>query len=230
MRYGIRNYVLLLLTLLATAVSADQPLTYDRITLSVSAGREVDNDTLVGVLYAQQEGTNPSRLASEVNRAVGLAVERAKQIPQIKVQTLDYSTTPVYRKQTLSGWQVRQSLRLESREGAALSALIGELQAALAVSSITYTISPERMQGTEDELIAAAISQFSSRAQLIAKEMGRSGYRLVQMNINTPGQAPAPIRARGMVMAMQEDAAPPSLEAGSRRVEVEIHATIELTP
>ena len=42
---------------LATAV-ADTPLTYDRINLSVSAGSDVENDTLVAVMYAQQEGSD----------------------------------------------------------------------------------------------------------------------------------------------------------------------------
>ena len=225
-----RGYILALMTLFSGAVLAEQPLTYERIDLAVSSGREVENDTLVSVMYAQEEGNNPSRLSDSVNRNVGKAVAQAKKNPRIKVQTLEYNTTPVYRKQTLSGWRVRQSIRLESLDGAALSELIGELQSSLAVGSISYTISPERLKASEDELIGEAITAFSSRAQMVASKMGRKGYRLVQMNINTSGHVPQPRHMRGVALAMSEDAAPPVLEAGSRRVQVNINATIELNP
>lgn len=48
---------------------ADQPLTYDRINLSVSAGTEVENDMLVCVMYAQAEGNDASQLSQEINRS-----------------------------------------------------------------------------------------------------------------------------------------------------------------
>jgi len=225
-----RGHLFALLTLFSLAVQGDQPLTYDRINLAVSAGREVENDTLVSVMYAQEEGNNPSRLSDRINRAISTAVEQAKRNPRIQVQTLEYSTTPVYRKQALSGWRVRQSIRLESRDGAALSELIGSLQSSLAVGSISYTISPERLKATEEELIGEAVAAFSARAQMVASQLGRKGYRLVQMNLNTPGHVPQPRQMRGVAMAMSGDAAPPTLEAGSRRVEVHINATIELNP
>jgi len=219
--------LLLLLSPLITWAD-DRPLTYDRINLSVSAGQEVDNDTLVSVLYAQEEGNNPSLLSQEVNRVVATAVDKAKLNPAIKVQTLDYNTRPIYRNQVLSGWRVKQSIRLESRNAAELSQLIGDLQKQLGVSSISYAISPERKQGSEKTLIAQAIAAFRKRAQMIAQEMGRNGYRLVNMNVNTSAIAPRPRPMRAM--AMQAEAAPPTLEAGSRRVEVTINGTIELKP
>jgi predicted secreted protein len=225
-----RGHLFALLTVFSSGILADQPLTYDRISLSVSAGRDVENDLLVSVMYAQQEGNNPSRLSDDVNRTIGRAVEKVKLNPQIQVETLEYSTDPVYRKQTLSGWRVRQSIRLESADGAALSELIGELQSSLAVGSISYTLSPERLKIIEDELIGEAIAAFSARAQRVASAIGRNGYRLVHLDINTLGHVPQPRRLQGMAMAMSEDAAPPTLEAGSRRVEVQINATIELNP
>lgn len=225
-----RGLIFTMLIFFTGNIPADQPLTYDRINLTVSAGQEVENDTLVSILYAEAEGNNPSRLSDDINRTIGNAVEQAKRNPKIRVQTLEYSTTPVYRKQALSGWRVRQSIRLESLDGAALSELIGELQSSLAVGSIAYTISPEQLKTTEDELIGKAIAAFSTRAQMVAAEMGRKGYRLVQMNVNTGGHAPSPMQVRGVAMAMREDAAPPTLEAGSRRIEVDINATIELKP
>jgi predicted secreted protein len=132
------------------------PLAYDRISFSVSTGESVANDTLVAVLYAQQEGTDASRLSRTVNRTIEKAVKIAKSNPAIKVRTLDYTTSPRYQKQKLSGWRVRQSIRLESRDATALSELIGELQQELNVGSISYTLSVERRAESEERLIGSA--------------------------------------------------------------------------
>ena len=215
--------------LTAGAAGADQlPLTFDRVNLSVQSGQQVDNDTLVAVLYAQRDGSDAAGLAREVNRAVAAAVAAAREQPTIEVQTLDYTTTPRYQKQVLTGWQVRQSLRLQSQDVATLSALIGELQGQLAVGSISYRISPQRRQEVEDGLIREALAAFKRRARLVAHEMGRSGFRVVDIDINTahPSPRPQPMRA----MAMAAEAAPaPTIEAGKQRVEVSIHGTIQLS-
>ena len=211
------------------ASAAEAPLTYDRINLSVSAGEAVENDILKAVLFAQQEGNDTARLAREVNRNISRAVEQAKGVTGVKVQTLDYRTTPIYRKQSLTGWRVRQSIRLESQDATILSKLIGNLQENLGISNITYTLSPEGRKAIEDKLIARAISRFKQRAELISSEMGRNGYRLVQMNINGAGITPRPVQMRAMTMEMR-GAPPPTLEAGSQRVEIHINGTIELKP
>lgn len=214
---------------LCAAQAADQaPPSYDRVSLSASAAQEVENDTLVAVMYAQREGNDATRLARDVNKQVAQAVDRAKTIPAVKVQTLEYSTSPVYRKQTLSGWRVRQSIRLESRDAAALSQLIGDLQEQLGVSSITYTVSPELRRQVEDGLIAEAIAAFNDRAAMIAEQMKRGGYRLVEMNINTSGYQPRPMPMRAMALEAAADA--PTLEAGTRQIEVRITGSIELAP
>jgi predicted secreted protein len=213
---------------LLSATAGDAPVTYERINLSVSAEQQVDNDTLVAVMSAQQEGNDPSRLAREVNQRIQQAVDQAKQDPAIRVQTLDYQTAPIYRNQALAGWRVRQSIRLESQESAALSKLIGELQQELGVDNITYTISPQRRKESEDRLITQAIARFKQRAEMISTQIGHPGYRLVEMNVNTHGHTPRPMQVRAM--SMEAQAAAPTLEAGSQRVEVKINGIIELKP
>lgn len=212
-----------------SASAAEAPLTYDRINLSVSAGESVENDILKAELFAQQEGNDAARLAREVNRDISRAVEQAKGVTGVKVQTLDYSTSPIYRKQSITGWRVRQSIRLESRDAASLSKLIGSLQEHLGISNITYALSPEGRKTIEDKLIARAISRFKQRAELISNEMEQSGYRLVQMNINSDRITPRPVQMRAMTMEFG-GAPSPTLEAGSQRVVVNINGTIELKP
>ncbi len=222
------SLLILLLAGGSPASAAEPEPRYDRIRFSVVVETEVDNDLLVAVLYAQREGTDAAALASEVNAAVGWGLERAKTVPSVKAQTLGYQTSPIYNKQTLTGWRVRQSLRLESADSAVLSDLIGVLQQRLAVESIDYQVSPQARRTAEERLIAEAVEAFRQRADLVAKSWGQPDYRLVEMQVNTqPGPQPYPRMA--MAMEMQAAAAPPPpIEAGTQSVQVSIDGAVEL--
>ncbi|WP_455212369.1 SIMPL domain-containing protein [Kaarinaea lacus] len=210
------------------ARAKEETLPYDRVHLSTSASTQVENDTLVTILYAQREGTKLPALTNEVNKLITAAVKHSKQIPEIDVQTLGYQTNPVYDKQRLSSWRVRQSIRLKSQDSAKLSQLIGELQSTLAVESINYSISPGKLRETEDKLITEAIGAFTQRAKLITGQFGRNNYRLVEININTAGVPVRPMPMRGAVMAMEAAVAPPTIEAGKQEVQITVSGTIEM--
>ncbi|VAX06665.1 hypothetical protein MNBD_GAMMA26-427 [hydrothermal vent metagenome] len=220
--------ILLLYSFGTPLFAGDAPLTYDRINLSANASDEVENDTLVVQLYAQEEGRNAAHLAKQVNQDVAWAVKRAKGQPGIKVQTLDYRTSPTYRKQERSGWRVRQSLRLESQDAVGLSQLLGELQQRLAVGNISYKVSPDRRKEAEAQLISRAIGAFKERARLIADELGQPAYRLVRMDVNTSGRGMQPRMMRAEAMYMEGKMQAPSLEAGTQMVQVTVNGTIEL--
>jgi predicted secreted protein len=218
-----------LLTLLSTTASAHEQIYYDRVNLSSSVSREVGNDTLVVVLYAQREGSDLAALANAVNRLVGEAVTQAKEASDVKTRTLGYQSYPIYQKQHITGWRVRQALRLESENISQLTALTGELQKLLAVESIAYRISPQRRDEVEAELIGEAIAAFRRRADDITRHFERFDYRLVDINIDTGGRSVQPFGARadGM-MAASREMAPPTLEPGTQQMQVSIHGSIEL--
>lgn len=226
-----RSLIVLLLTALpvTTAIAHDPAPTYDRVNFRVSAEREVDNDTLVAILYYERSGQQPAALADDVNRTIGRAVETAKSNDAIKVQTLGYRQDPLYKNQALSGWKVRQSIRLESTDVAALSTLVGELQKRLSVGSLSYAVSPAVRETVEDELIARALSRFGERGKLIAAELGRPDYRIVAIDVVTSGALPGPVRMRSVAAIADAGAvAPPTLEAGVQTVTVQVSGTIEL--
>ncbi len=220
----------LLGVVLAGVVVAEEekPLTYDRVSLSAAAETEVPTDLLTAVLFAQREGSEAARLAQEVNQAIDWGVEEGKKVPRVKVRTLEYRTHPVYNKQTLTGWRVRQSIRLESSDASLLSELVGRLQERLAVDTIAYQLSPEVRRQAENEMIQRALVAFTARAKLIAGELGRPEYRLVKVDVNTGGVAPRPVY-RSAAMAMRVEAAPPpAIEPGTETVQVQVSGTIEL--
>ena len=165
----------LLLALIPTTMlqATENPLTYDRINLSASVQGKAVNDILVAVLYQRMEGPTAEPLAAEVNQAIAAALATAKKAPEVTVQTLDYQTFPTYQNQKVTGWSVRQSIRLESKNMEKLSTLIGEMQKSLKVESIGYQVSPETLRATEDGLMNEAMKAFQQRAELITRELGR---------------------------------------------------------
>lgn len=211
------------------ALAHDAAPTYDRINFRVSATEEVENDTLVAIMYYERSGQQPTAMADDVNRTVGQAVDTAKKHGAIKVQTLNYRQEPLYKNRTVVGWKVRQSIRLESTDVTALSSLIGELQKRLSVASLSYTVSPEVRSRVEDTLIARALARFADRGKLIAAELGRPDYRIVNLDVGTSGATPGPVRMRAVAaMAESSSVAAPTLEAGVVMVSVQVSGTIEL--
>ena len=222
-------FLMLFCMVLSRSLAAEEPAArFDQVNLSAQASMEVDNDNLIAVLYSQQEGSDTVSLSDSVNRNIAQAVETAKQTEGVKVQTLGYQTSPIYQQQRLSGWRVRQSIRLESRQSEVLSSLLSQLQRTLALESINYAVSPEQQQAVEEGLIQQAIEAFRQRATLITQQWGRKHYRLVELNIHTANQPIQPMRMRASMMSMEGASAAPPLEAGSQTLSVEVSGRIEM--
>ena len=211
-----------------TAVAHEDPQSYDRINFQVSAVEEVANDTLVVVMYSERSGQKPSTLADEVNRHISWAVDLAKKSSSIKVQTLHYRQDPLYNKQSISGWKIRQSIRLESTDAESLSALIGEMQSRLSVESIRYTVSPMRRNKVESSLVTEALNRFKSRGEQITTDLGRTDYRIVNIDVITSGQPSRPVHLRAAAMMEDSAVAAPSIEPGVQTLSVQVSGTIEL--
>lgn len=216
----------LLFCVMGAAWCNDEPVTYDRVNLTANATAQVENDTLVATLYYQREGADPGALASEVNEKITAAIKTSKKIPNIDIQTPGYQSNPVYEKQRIIGWRVRQTLRLQSKEIAKLSKLIGELQNTLVLESINYSVSPDKLQEAEEKLTVQAIDAFKKRSLLITHQFGRTTYRMVIMSINSGGSPIRPMRMQAAAMAMETTA--PTIETGKQEIQVNINGTIEL--
>lgn len=222
--------VLLILMLILSATFAwahDTDPTYDRVSLDASAEQEVENDTLVAILFAEHQAQRQKDVSTVVNEAVRWALDKAKGKSGIKVQTTQYNTSPVYNKKVISGWRARQSIRLESTDADLISDLIGELQERMSIGSINYAVSKSARDAVEEALTSAALEQFKRRAELVARDLGRKSYRIVQLHINTQGGRPQPIAYAARVATM-EAAQAPAIEAGVQTVTVAVSGTIEV--
>lgn len=217
---------LLCLLLLPIAAQAEPDTLFDAVSLAAHSEREVDNDRIEAMLFAEREGPDPAALADAVNREMDWALQQLRRAKQVTASTPAYQTFPVYQKGHITGWRVRQTLKLESADVPAMSDLLGKLQARLGLQGVSFVLSPQRRASVEESLITEALTNFTARAALIAKQLGRGGYRLVNLQVNTGG---AQLPMRDMAMARAEMAvAAPRLEGGSSQVQVSVSGTIQL--
>jgi predicted secreted protein len=215
------------LLLLGSAHAADEQPLFDTVGLSAQAQAEVDNDRIQATLFAEREGSDAAKLADAVNQDIAWALAQLKPVAAIDTSTPAYQTSPIYQQGRITGWRVRQTLRLESADMPAMSAMLGKLQARLGLQSVQFLLSPERREAVEEQLIKQALARFTQRASMVAAELGRGGYRLVGMQVNSGGGVRPPVPQLGMMRAEAAMAAP-SLEGGSSDVQVMVTGTIQL--
>lgn len=221
--------LLLGMTALHTAYAEEKPQ-YDRIAFSVDAEKEVQNDVLTAIMYAEQQGQDTAAMADTVNQAVSWAMDIAKKEAAVESRTLDYTTNPVYADGRVTGWQVRQSIQLKSKDSKILSGLLGRLQEKLRIENINYGISPEVKASTEDELVTTVLNSFKKRAEQIKTNMGRSDYRIVRLEVQPASDIPPyPMYRMAAAESTSGSPAAPSLEAGKQKVKVHVQAEIELS-
>ena len=219
--------VSLLLSLPLSASAHEVADHYDRVRLSASAQTQVENDTVVAMLYAQEEGSDAAQLADLVNKRISEAIARIKQYERIKLQTSGYSTSPVYHKNKIAGWRVRQNIRLESRDMPLMSELIGELQRTLNLQDLSFSVSPELKNTTDDQLIAEALQVFEQRAKNITRQLRRKNYKIVDIDIGTTASHYPRRQYEAAVMSAAK-VAPPSIEGGEQTLRVTVSGQIEL--
>ena len=133
---------------------------YDRIHLSVSASAQLENDTMVATVFAEEEGSNAAELSNIVNKRIRQGLDLVKTHAEIKHQTNAYSSNPIYSNNKIKGWRVRQSLRLESQDMTLMSDVLGKLQSDLALQSMQFTVSPESKNQEDEKLIDKALQAF----------------------------------------------------------------------
>ena len=219
----------LLFAPLAAAAQAPETLAnlFNLVTLNAQAERDIPNDLLTATLAVEAEGADPAQLADGVNRSMQRALAAALAYKSVRTQSAGYQTTPVYDKNRVARWRVRQELRMESADFAAATELIGKLQSSLMVAGLALSVSPEARRRAENALIAEAIAAFEDRARVVRDAMKAKGYRLrdLQVSGGGPGRPMLAMAARGMAA---ESMAAPALEPGTTRVVITASGTIQL--
>ena len=221
-----RKACLVLLTGALLCTTAGAATTVD---LTAEASRPAANDMVRATVFAEASGNNPAELARRVNQdiAEGLKVIKAK--PGITVKSGRQSTFPVYgQNQKIDSWRIHSELILESRDVAAVSELLGQLQQMrLAVSGVNQLPTPETRRKVEDEATRDAIAAFRQRAAVVAEVLGKP-YVICHLSVQQSGQMPPMPMLRASRAMAAEAAAPIPLEAGESLVTTTVSGQIEV--
>ncbi|MDX9884761.1 SIMPL domain-containing protein [Thauera sp.] len=217
--------------LAATPLHAAEPIAPAQATtveLSAAASQSAPNDLATAVLYVERNGPNPAAVAREVNRDIAAALETARTRTDVKVQSGNTATWPVYAqdgKGRITAWRMRSEIQLESRNLAAMSELVGELQSSLALAQISMQPAPETRRKAVDEATVDALRAFEQRAALIAGALGKK-HRIAHLAVGDSGFQPPMPRMRAAAMSAEVASAP--LEGGESEVSVHVSGRIEL--
>ncbi|MFA7293004.1 MAG: SIMPL domain-containing protein [Rhodocyclaceae bacterium] len=222
-----RQLFFVLLAALTFSAQAASPSLTTTIDLSAEASRPAANDLARATVFAEATSTSPGEAAKKVNPLVAEAIDTAKTYARIKVQTAATHTYPVYAKGgKIEAWRMRSEIALESTDTAALSELLGKLQANMGVSGVTLNPSPETRKKAESEATLEAIAAFKGRAKLVADALGKP-YRIKHLAIGGQQYRPPAPMLRAAPMAAME-AAPMPIEAGESLITTSVSGQIEL--
>jgi len=205
---------------------------YNQVDLSAEASREVPNDLVSAMLYAELTDPSAAVVGAQLARTTNDALAVAQQVKEVRARTGAVSTQPVYASSPpgrITAWRGRSELRLESRDQHALSELIGRLQSTLSVGYVNFSVSPEVRRQAENDLIAQAIDAFRARAELVRKALGGKGVRIRHITVSTGQSGGAPrMLAALRASSVAPVAEPPQLEAGVSQIQVSVAGAVEI--
>ena len=198
------------------------------VDLTADASRPAANDMVRATIFSEASGSNPAELARRINKEIAEALKTIKAKAGVTVKSGRQSTFPVYgQNQKIDSWRLHSELILESRDVAAVSELLGQLQQMrLAVGNVSQLPAPETRKKVEDEATREAIGAFRQRAAVVAEVIGKP-YTIRHLSIQQSGQMP-PMPMLRASRAMAADAAPMPLEAGESLVTTTVSGQIEL--
>jgi len=223
---------------LAPAARADEglrlpPTGHTLLNFSATERMSLAQDTLTATLRIESRNADPRKVQADINTAMERALAAAKKVAGVKVTTGGYHVYEQRLERNLRLWQGQQTLQLESKNAAAVLELAGQLQGGgFAMSGLSYSLSPEKAESVRDELMVKALGSLKTKAALVARTLGKSGYELVDVSLG--GDMPVVPMYRAMraevAMAAADAGPPPSAEPGETEVMVSVSARALLKP
>lgn len=202
-------------------------LNYNVVNLSVTSEREVDNDTMTVMLQAEEQSSNPATVNESINKAMQWALKQLKS-PALQTNTGQYEVYPLYKDERITGWRGQQTLTLSSTDINLLTKLTGQLQEKLQVKSMHFSVSKQRRDAVQNELVAEVIAALNQRIDVIKKALSANDHEMIRLNIETQNRSSMrQSRQVARYESMMADAAP-AVEGGQSVVKVSADASIQL--
>jgi predicted secreted protein len=206
----------------ALGQDAGQPMTV--LHLNQTAERAVIRDLLRIELRVEETALDVRSVQSASNRRMAAALERARQVQGVRVETGSYNVGEERPQNAAARWRGSQSIILTGKDADSMLKLAGVLQSdGLSTSSLAFDASPETVRGAEEDLTAEALAALDHRAASIAGHMHLVVLRYRDLHIGNADTGGRPV-PRFAAAAM----AAPVAEPGEAVIRVTIEAELLL--
>ena len=198
------------------------------IDLAVSVSEQADNDLFTATLSAEETASSADDVAKRVTPRIKEALRVAKSTSGATVKSGGTSTFPVLTgRGKIESWRMRSEIIVESRDSAVFAALVGRLEATLAISNLTFQPSPETRTQAENVATLNGIAAFKARAKLVADSFGQS-YRIKQIAVNVSGVNGPQYRNVASKASYLSESSSMAMEAGASKISATVQGQIEL--
>jgi len=214
------------LTATAPVLAQDAERSMTVLHLCQTAERSVMRDLLRIELRVEATGTDAQTVQAEINRRMAAALDRAKHVQGVRVETGFYNVGEERPQGGPVRWRGGQSVILIGKDSDSMLKLAGALQSdGLSTSSLGYEISPETVRGAEEDLTSEALTALGHRAASVAEQMHLSVLRYRDLHVGNAETGGSPV-PRFAAMA----APAPVAEPGESKIRVNVEAELLLIP
>jgi predicted secreted protein len=224
------TFAFLIMLFITPLAAAENAMQYGLINLDASATTDVSNDELITHLQVIEDGRDPAKLTSLVNKKTGLVLDALENFKAISAKTSNYNTRPLYHEGEISSWQVSQQLTLETSDFEQMSQFIAEINSLANIQSMQFRVSRQQAEQVKQALLKEAIGKFKNKAKLVADQFDSPKYQLVSLSVDGNHISPMPVMERATMMAADASGkgVPAALSAGSNEVTVQVRGTVQL--
>lgn len=219
----------------SVAAAQESALPQNRVSLAATATVDVMLDTLTVVLRVQREGSEAAAVQAQLKQVLDQALTEARRqaAPDaMEVRTGGFNLGPRYGKaMKVVGWSGMAELVVEGRDVARVASTVGRLNEMVVVET-GYSLSRQRREQLESELMARAIQRYRAQASEVAKQFGMSGYSLGEINVQLgepDGGGRRPMMAFKALAAPMAESAPLPTEGGKGTLSATVQGTVLLT-
>jgi uncharacterized protein len=128
-------------------------------------------------------------------------------------------------------WRGSQSLQLKSKNADDLLALVGRIQGTgLTMNGLNYSVSPELLEETRNNLLEAALTKLQIKAKPIARSLGKTKTALLHVTVNSGSYRPTQMQGRAMAMSDMPQMAAPVAAPEHSNITLTVRTTALLKP
>lgn len=199
---------------------------------STKVTRNVKQDLMQATVYSQKSGKSLPELKKSVSQNLNQVLETAKKHSAIEVQAEGISNNVNYNnKGNIEGWQAYGSVSLKSKDFDAMAEVLENLGKDVAIKSIYFSVSPEKVASLEEEMLLEVVKKFQAKAETIQKALGAKQYRLSMVNLQTPSDDGydfgSRVYAAASEMSFSKSSEEIPLEAGKTTISISASGSVD---